>query len=191
MAGHTNVTERQAKWFASVRASLETSTGKTLEEWVAIAKTCPETGHRARLKWFKETHGLLQNRASYVLDEAFGSSMPWREPDSLIDALWPDAGSRSIYEAVDAAAQALPGTLRTARKGYTAWSRTFQYAAARPLKGGGVMLGLALTPDADPALEAPKNESWSERLKARVRIETPDAVDGRLPALLKSAWERG
>ena len=53
MAGPANVTERQAKWFESVRASLETSTGKTLEEWVAIARTCPETGHRARLKWFK------------------------------------------------------------------------------------------------------------------------------------------
>jgi len=159
-----NVTERQAKWFASVRASLETSTGKTLEEWVAIAHTCPETGHRARLKWFKETHGLLQNRASYVLDQAFGTSMPW--------------------------AEALPDTVRTARKGYTAWSRKVQFAAARPLKGGGVMLGLAVPPDADPALEAPKNESWSERLKARVRLDAPDSLDERLQALLRAAWDK-
>ncbi|MGA2952611.1 MAG: DUF5655 domain-containing protein [Caulobacteraceae bacterium] len=185
-----NVTERQAKWFASVRASLETSTGKTLEEWVAIAHTCPETGHRARLKWFKETHGLLQNRASYVLDQAFGTSMPWAEADTLIDALWTDPASRAIYAAVDAAAQALPDTVRTARKGYTAWSRKVQFAAARPLKGGGVMLGLAVPPDADPALEAPKNESWSERLKARVRLDAPDSLDERLQALLRAAWDK-
>jgi hypothetical protein len=185
-----NVTERQAKWFASVRASLETSTGRTLEEWVAIAHSCPETGHRARLKWFKETHGLLQNRASYVLDQAFGTSMPWTEADTLIDALWTDPSSRAIYAAVDAAARALPDTVRTARKGYTAWSRKVQYAAARPLKGGGVMLGLAVPPDADPALEAPKNESWSERLKARVRLDAPDSLGERLSILLRAAWEK-
>jgi hypothetical protein len=185
-----NVTERQAKWFASVRASLETSTGKTLEEWVAIARTCPETGHRARLKWFKETHGLLQNRASYVIDQAFGSSMPWREPDALIDALWTDPASRAIYETVDAAALALPDTVRTARKGYTAWSRKVQYAAARPLRGGGVMLGLAVPPGADPTLEAPKNESWSERLKARVRLDAQDSLGERLDTLLRAAWEK-
>ena len=116
--------------------------------------------------------------------------MSWSNPEGLIEALWTDAGSRAIYQALDAAAQSLPGTLRTARKGYTAWSRTFQYAAARPLKGGAVMLGLALSPEDDPALEAPKNESWSERLKARIRIETPDGL-GKIPALLKAAWERG
>jgi hypothetical protein len=185
-----NVTERQAKWFASVRASLETSTGKTLEEWVAIAHTCPEGGHRARLKWFKDTHGLLQNRASYVLDQAFGASMPWAEPDSLIDALWTDPAARAIFEALDAATQALPDTIRTARKGYTAWSRKVQYAAARPLKGGAVMLGLAVPPEADPVLEASKNESWSERLKARVRLDVAESLGERLPALLRAAWEK-
>ena len=58
-----NVTPRQAQYFAAMAASLERDTGKSLDEWVAIAKTCPEAGHRARLKWFKVTHGLLQNRA--------------------------------------------------------------------------------------------------------------------------------
>jgi hypothetical protein len=65
------LTEQQKKWFASVREGLQRETGKSLAAWVAIAKTCPETAHRARLRWFKETHGLLQNRASYVLGEAF------------------------------------------------------------------------------------------------------------------------
>ncbi len=81
MAMHSNVTERQAKYFESMRASLEAATGRSLAAWVEIAKTCPETKHRARLKWFKEIHGLLQNRASLVIDEAFGSTMPWREAE--------------------------------------------------------------------------------------------------------------
>jgi hypothetical protein len=189
MAMHSNVTERQAKYFESMRASLETVTGRSLAAWVEIARTCPETKHRARLKWFKETHGLLQNRASLVIDEAFGSTMPWREADSLIDGVWSDPAARAIYEAIDAMAMKAPGTARTARKGCTAWSRTFQFAAARPIKSGGVMLGLAVLPEADPTLESPRNESWSERLKSRLRIESAASADAPLAALLSKAWE--
>jgi hypothetical protein len=188
MAETPNLTERQAQYFATMRASLESSTGKSLAEWVVIARTCPETAHRARLAWFKSHHGLLQNRASLVLDEAFGAAKAWRDPDSLITVLWTVAGSRAIYEAIDAAALGLPGALRTARKGYTAWSRTFQFAAARPLKGGGVRLGLAVAPDSAAGLEPPKSEPWSERLKSRLDVPSPDAVDTGLRSLLEAAW---
>ena len=184
-----NLTDRQQKWFASVRASLEHDTGRRLEAWVEIARTCPETAHRARLKWLKDNHGLLQNRASQVLGEAFPLTMGWSEPDALIDTLWTDPASRAIYDALDGAATDLPDTLRTARKGYTAWSRKVQYAAARPLKGGNLMLGLAVTPEAAPGLETPRSESWSERLKARMALASPADVDG-VVALLRAAWEK-
>ena len=184
-----NLTPRQEKWFASVRASLERDTGKTMAQWIAIAHGCPESGHRARLKWLKDTHGLLQNRASQVLSEAFGSVKAWSEPGALVDALWSDPASRAIFEAIDARAGALPGVIRTARKGYTAWSRQVQFAAARPVKGGKAMLGLAVAAEGDARLEAPKNESWSERLKARIALASPDEADEALSALLRSAWE--
>jgi Domain of unknown function (DUF4287)/Domain of unknown function (DUF5655) len=184
-----NLTERQQKWFASVRAGLERDTGKSLDEWVAIARTCPEEGHRARLKWLKANHGLMQNRASQVLSEAFGSSMAWTEPGKLIDLLWVDPASRAIFDAVDAAARRPNEVIQTARKGYTAWSRKVQFAAARPMKGGKLMLGLAVRPDASARLEAPRSESWSERLKARALLNAPGEVDAEIEALLRAAWE--
>ena len=185
-----NLTERQQKWFASVRAGLERDTGKTMDEWAAIARACPETAHGARLKWLRDHHGLLQNRASLVLQEAFGAHMAGSEPERLVDALWSDPASRAIFQAVDAAARAPNDVVQTARKGYTAWSRKVQFAAARPVKGGKVMLGLAITPHASPRLQAPKNESWSERLKARAPLSSAAEVDGEIAALLKAAWER-
>ena len=51
MPSDAHLTERQRKWFESVRSGLERDTGKSLDEWVKIARTCPETKHRARLKW--------------------------------------------------------------------------------------------------------------------------------------------
>ena len=185
-----NLTERQRKWFASVRDGLERDTGRTLAEWVEIARTCPETAHRARLRWFKDTHGLLQNRASLVIDAAFGPTMGWSEPDDLIGALWADPASRAIFDAVAQRAMTLSGTIQTARKGYTAWSRSVQYAALRPLKGGRALLGLAIDLDADPRLTARGSQSWSERLIAKFELGEFTAVDDSVADLLARAWAR-
>jgi Domain of unknown function (DUF4287)/Domain of unknown function (DUF5655) len=185
-----NLTERQARYFAAMQASLERDTGKSLAEWVAIAKTCPEAKPRARLKWLKDNYGLLQNHGSHVLSEAFPPEVTWRDADKLIAMLWTDPAATAIFRALDAAARRPNEVIQTARKGYTAWSRQFQFAAARPIKGGKVMLGLALTSDASPRLEAPKNESWSERLKSRRLLTAPADVDAEIEALLRAAWER-
>jgi hypothetical protein len=182
-----HLTERQRKWFESVRQGLERDTGRSLTQWVEIARTCPETGHRARLKWFKDTHGLLQNRASYVLSEAFESNMAWNEPAALVDALWTDPGSRALFAAVDAVAMALDGTIRTPRKGYTAWARRVQFAAMKPTKGGGAVLGLAAPLDGDRRLEPRGNQSWSERLVSRMTLAAPGDIDDAVRALLQRA----
>ncbi len=183
-----HLTERQEKWMASVKAGLPQATGKSLEEWVEIAKTCTETAHRARLKWFKDKYGLLQNRASWVLSVAFPQAVSWNDSDTLRDTLWKDASSRAIFEAVKAAVEELPEVVAGQRKGYSAWSRKVQFAAIRPLKGGTAMLGLALPPETDKRLHPPRKEGWSERLKSRLALASPQEVDAALRALLKKAW---
>ncbi len=182
-----NLTERQSKWFVTIREGLERETGKSLADWVAIARACPETKHRAQLKWFKENHGLLQNRASIVLGEAFEHGKMWDEPEALVDTLWSDPASRAIFDAVREAAMALPGAVGTARKGYTAWSRKVQFAALRPRKGGGAILGLAVPPE--DGLEPAKTEGWSERLMAKIVLESP-TLSATLKALLAKAADR-
>ena len=185
-----SMTPRQEKWFASVLESLERETGKTIDEWVAIARTCPETKPRARRLWFKERHGLGTNRASILMNKAFPGTAMWTKPDDLRGALWADAGSRTVLEAVEAAVADFPGLVVAQRKGFTAFSREFQFASVKPVKGGKASLGLALTPDADPRLEAPKNESWSERLRSKLLLDGPAQVDASVEALLKAAWEK-
>jgi len=185
------LTPQQRKWFASVRDGLERETGRSLVDWVAIARTCPESGHRARLKWFKDTHGLMQNRASYVLGEAFPSAAPgWDDPAALRAALWSDPVQRLLFEAVETAVKDFPDLVVGQRKGYSAWSRHYQFAAVRPVKGG-ARLGLAVAPDADPRLNPAKpNEGWSERLTSVVVLTAPSAIDAGLGALLKTSWAR-
>ena len=185
-----NLTERQKKWFASVQASMERDTGKTIDEWVAIARTTPATTPRARTDWLRTEHGLGINRASYVLSVAFPGGAGWDQPEELKTALWIDPASAAILAALDAQAMALEGTVRGQRKGFTAFSRKVQYAAARPVKGGRAMIGFAVDPDSAGALEPRGSEGWSERLKAKRLIASPSEVDAGIEGLLTAAWTR-
>ena len=90
------LTERQRKWFASVREVLERDTGRTLEQWAQIAGDCPETAPRARQRWLKDHHGLAQNRAMMVLSAAFPSAP---ENEDTADPLWAAPGARAGFEA--------------------------------------------------------------------------------------------
>ena len=183
------LTERQRQWFASVRATLETSTGRSLDDWVMLARGCPETAHRKRLAWMKQTHGLGQNYASLVLNTAFPAATTWSEPDALADTLWSDPAARAIFERIRVLATALPDVITGQRRGFTAFSRNFQFAAARPVKAT-VRLGLAVEPSAHPPLLPPGRDSWSERLHAVLILEAPDQVDQHVQSLLRAAWER-
>lgn len=185
-----NMTERQEKWFASIVESMERETGKTLDEWVAIATTCPETKPNARKAWFKQTYGIGTNRAGVILGAAFPEKAMWSKPDDLRGSLWADDASRAVLETIEAAVTRFPGLVAAQRKGFTAFSREFQFASVKPAKGGKAILGLALDPTIDRRLEPAKNEGWSERLKSKLTLDDPKQVDGGLEALLKQAWER-
>ena len=184
-----SMTARQEKWFAAIVESMERETGKTIDEWVAIAKTCPETKPGKRKAWFKDHHGIGTNRASIILGKAFPETSHWADPDNLRDTLWADPASRAVLEAVEAAVADFPGLVSAQRKGFTAFSRDFQFASLRPAKGA-VRLGLAVEPPADPRLEPPKNEGWSERLKSVLVLTSPAEVDATVTSLLKQAYDR-
>ena len=187
----SGLTERQQKWFASVQASLERDTGKTIDEWVAIAKTCPHDKPRARTDWLREHHGLGVNRAAHVLSVAFPSEMRWDDAGPLRAALWKDPASEAILRALETAVAKLPDVTLGQRKTYTAWSRKVQMAATRPIKGGHSLVGFAVEPAADPRLSPRgKSESWGDRLKAQMLLTSPDQVDASIDALLQQAWER-
>lgn len=193
MAGAAVLTERQKKWFATVQANLAAATGRPLGEWVELMKTCPETAPKAQAAWLKAEHGVGANHAAQIIGACkSGEGMGWDDPEGLRAALWKDAGSLAILEAVEGAAASLAGVISGQRKGYTSFSRAVQFAAMRPLKGGWALLGLKLDPATSPRLSpSARRESWSERLTAVVELDGPEQVDGEITRLLTLAAENG
>ncbi len=184
------LTARQQAWFATIRSNLEKETGRSLEEWVIIARGAPDGTMRQRVTWISEEHGLGVNRASTVLSQAFPSEMGWDEPERLRLALWTDPASLAILVRIESLVADYPDLITGQRKGFTAWSRNFQFAALRPLKGGRARLGLAVEPALDPRLEPARNEGWSERLKSALVLADPDEADEGLGHLIRAAWDR-
>ncbi|MET4683140.1 DUF4287 domain-containing protein [Brevundimonas faecalis] len=187
------LTERQKKWFATVQANLEKNTGKPLADWIAIMKTCPETAPRAQAAWLKAEHGVGQNHAAQILDACRPTDGPgWDDPEALRAALWKDAASLAILEAVELVANNVEGVISGQRKGYTSFSRSVQFAAMRPLKGGRALLGLKLAVENSPRLSlSVRRESWSERLTATIELDAADRVDAEISRLLAQAAENG
>lgn len=184
----STLTERQQKWFRSVEEGLVRDTGRTLEAWVEIARGAPAGGRRAQEKWLKETHGLGVNRAATILSRAFPDGPDWDDPEALLDLLWKDAGGRAIYDKVAAIVTTFDGAIVGPRKTFVGFSRTVQFAAIQPAKGG-ARLGLALDPSASARLEPrKKSESWADRLKAVVVLADARDVDAEVKRLLKAAY---
>ena len=192
MAANENLTDRQKKWFASVSASLPEKTGKTMAEWVAIARTCPHDKPGARRTWMKTEHGVGTNYAAFILSEAFPHAGGWDDAAALRDKLWADTASRTVLEAVEELAAKVDGLVSGQRKSFTAFSRDVQFAAMRPQKTGGAFLGLKLGPAVSPRLTAPKRtESWSERLTAAVELPDAASVDAEVARLFAEAAKNG
>ncbi|KQY91750.1 DUF4287 domain-containing protein [Brevundimonas sp. Root1423] len=187
------LTERQKKWFATVNANFEKATGRPVAAWVEIMKACPATTPKAQAAWLKAEHGVGQNHAAKILDACRpDDGMGWGEPEALRAALWKDAGSLAILEAIETVAASLDGVISGQRKGYTSFSRAVQFAAVRPLNGGRALLGLKLDPATSPRLTpAVRKESWSERLISIVELDDPAGVDTEVAGLFAEAARNG
>ncbi|MBX3430060.1 MAG: DUF4287 domain-containing protein [Hyphomonadaceae bacterium] len=186
------LTERQQKWFASVEASLERDTGKSIAEWVKIAKKCPETAPRKRTQWFRENYGLGVNRIAHIVSVAFPDGPSWDEPDALLDQLWKEKEGRAIYDAV---AKLVRKEFRDAvigpRKTFVSFSRKIQFAGILPARGGKAELGLPLPLSASKRLTPMKRRPWAEKHTAILLLSTPKEVDAEVKRLLKLAYAKG
>lgn len=183
--------DRLQKYFASLEANIEKATGKSVAQWVKIAKTCPETKPRARLKWFKDKHGLGQSRAGLILWRAFGDgTMGEEDPNKLMDALfakWPE--QRALYEKVAAFATKLGAGTLSPRKSYVALYRLKQYGAIKPMKQG-LTVGLAMAkyPKTTRLIEV-NNFGGGERNKKAFVLTSVKEFDADAKAWLKAAYD--
>jgi len=168
--------------------NIEQSTGRSMADWTALVKSSGKAKHGEVLAWLKTEHGLSHGNANRVAVEAL------RSPDApagddLVDAIYtgPKAALRPFHDRVVGLAQGFGGDIELAPKqAYVALRRSKQFATVGPASGGRLEIGLNLK-GVEPA---GRLEATTGMCTHRVRLSSPDELDGEVRGWLREAYDR-
>ncbi|WP_375207230.1 DUF4287 domain-containing protein [Hyphococcus sp.] len=179
---------------ATMIANLKANTGKTLEQWVAIAKKSGEEKHGGVVKHLKAEHGLTHGFANLVAHKYLKSDAGSAEggDDALVAAQYAGAKAdlKPIYDVLIKAATSLGKDVEISpKKTYVSLRRNKQFALVQPSTKTRVDLGINLKDEpAKGRLE--KSGSFNAMVSHRVKLEKPTDIDKDVKAWLKKAYSQ-
>jgi hypothetical protein len=172
-------------------SNLEAKTGRSFDEWLAVARATGHVKHAALVSALKSDHALTHGYANLVAHRALATDAGSHADDDLIDAQYTGAkaGLRPIYdELIGAITDFGPDVEIAPKKAYVSLRRRKQFAIIQPSTATRVDVGLNLAGEATgPRLEA--SGSFNQMVSHRVRVGTVDDVDADLIAWLRRAYD--
>lgn len=172
--------------------SLAAKTGKTIDEWKAIAQATGLTRHADLVARLKADHGLTHGYANTIALKARGADAGSMEADDLMAQMFagPKAAIRPVYDAVMARVTALGDDVEHApKKGYTSLRRKKQFALVQPSTKDRLDLGLSLK-GVEPSGRLEAAGSWNAMVSHRVRLASESEVDDEVAGWLRDAYDR-
>lgn len=181
---------------ATMIANLREKTGKTIEQWVAAAKSSGKTKHGEIVSWLKGDHGMGHGYANLVahatldpgvIDAATGGG----GGDDLLAAQYAGAkaGLTPIYDKLIAAVAKFGGDVEVSpKKTYVSLRRSKQFALVQPSTAARIDVGIQLKGTA-PAGRLEASGSFNAMVSHRVRVEKAGDVDAELIGWLRKAYD--
>lgn len=171
--------------------NLEDKTGKSINEWIAIVKTCGIEKHKAIIDFLKSEHGLTYGYANLVAHKAKAMDAGSASGDSeLIDGQY--AGKeelRPVYNKLMAAVKNFGSDVEIApKKAYVSLRRKKQFGILQPSTKTRLDVGINLK-DVPPTGRLEASGSFNSMVSHRVRISSADEVDAELIGWLKAAFD--
>jgi hypothetical protein len=164
----------------SMIQNLREKTGKSLEQWIALARA-------SRLK---SEHGLTHGYANLVALRTLQGGAEPASGEDLVAAQYAGAKAplRAIYDALIAAAEKLGRDVEIApKKTYVSLRRSKQFALIQPSTASRLDVGINLKGTlAGKRLEA--SGSFNAMVSHRVRLASKRDVDQELIGWLRSAY---
>lgn len=175
-------------------ANMKEKTGKTLGQWLAIAKKTGAAKHGEIVKALKSDHGMTHGYANLVAHKLLKSDAGSQASGGadLVAAQYagPKADLRPIYDAVIEIAKSFGKDVEVApKKAYVSLRRSKQFAIVQPSTRTRVDLGINLK-DKAAAGRLEKAGSFNSMVSHRVRLEKPADVDKEVKAWLRKAWQQ-
>jgi hypothetical protein len=175
-------------------ANMKEKTGKTLEQWLAIAKKAGAAKHGEIVKALKSDHGMTHGYANLVAHKLLKSDAGSQASagTDLVAAQYagPKADLKPIYDAVIEVSRSFGKDVEIApKKAYVSLRRGKQFAIVQPSTRTRVDLGINLE-DEPAAGRLEKSGSFNPMVSHRVRLEKPADVDKDVKAWLRKAWQQ-
>ncbi len=170
--------------------NLEKKTGKSLAEWIVIAKASGFEKHGQIVKYLKAEQGLTHGYANLVAIKARETADSPKTDDDLINNQYSGKESlRPIYEAIMTAVSQFGDDLIIApKKAYVSLRRNKQFGLIQPSTKTRVDVGINFRDvAADGRLEA--SGSFNAMVSHRVRLTTPNDVNDELIGWLRQAYD--
>ena len=170
-------------------ANLADKTGKTLAQWLKIAKGSKLEKHGEILKFLKSDHGMTHGFANLIAHKALksdaGSAV---NVGDLVEAQYAGkkADLRPIYDKLIAAVTKFDGVEVSPKKAYVSIRHAKQFALLQPSTATRLDVGINLK-GVKPAGRLEASGSFNSMVTHRVRVESAKDVDKELIGWLKQA----
>lgn len=173
--------------------NLKEKTGKSLDEWVKIAKASKLEKHGEILKFLKTEHALGHGYANLVAHTLKGQSEEGKAAaDDPVAAQYSGekAGLKPIYDALISAIGKFGADVEISpKKTYVSLRRNKQFGLIQPTTKTRVDVGVNLKGVA-PSGKLEASGSFNAMVSHRVRVENVKDVDKDLIGWLKQAYDQ-
>ena len=177
---------------ATMIANLAEKTGKTLEEWMEIARGTGLDKHGQIVKQLKAEQGLTHGYANLVAHHTLKAGASAPSEDDLVAAQYagPKADLKPIYDALAEAVGSFGDDVELApKKSYVSLRRSKQFGLIQPSTKTRVDVGIKLA-DTPPGERLESSGSFNQMVSHRVRLTSVDDVDNELTGWLRAAYEQ-
>ena len=172
--------------------NLEEKTGKSLAEWVKIAKKSKLAKHGELVKFLKSDHGLTHGYANLVAQRTLADSDEGRAAaDDPVAAQYAGekAGLRLIYDTLVTAVGKFGSDVEVSpKKTCVSLRRSKQFALIQPTTKTRVDVGINLK-GVSPKGRLEASGSFNAMVSHRVRVSKQSEIDEELLGWLKQAYD--
>ena len=169
--------------------NIAASTGRPIEEWVALIRGSGLGRHGEIVAWLKAEHGLSHGAANRLALTALAADVPPASADPVAELFaGRPAEVGAIGDRLWSEVRGLGDVEVSPKKGYLSLRRRIQFAMVRPAAKH-VDLGLVL-PDRPVTPRLESAATFNALFTHRVRVRSVDDVDDELVGWLRRAWER-
>lgn len=175
---------------AAMIANFKEKTGKTLEQWIVIARKSGAAKHGGIVNLLKNDHGMTHGFANLVAHKTLRSDAgSIAETTDLVAAQYAGdkAALKPIYDALIKATKICGAIDIAPKKAYVSLRRSKQFAIIQPSTKTRVDLGLNIKGEpAKGRLE--ESGSFNAMVSHRVRLEKATDIDNDVKIWIKKAW---